>query len=245
MKNKSLAYKLLIFIGFCLAESRYVFSYRTVGQTLKHIDNIDCQITTLRKEFSLLRKNGLIEFKTRYRKPIPVLTQNGKLAIKTHLPFKQYGAWDQRWRMVIFDIPETERKYRWALRDKLYQLSFGQIQKSSYISPYPLLGQVNSFSSEMGIRQYLRLMEIDKIDDEKKLVEKTWKLETINEQYGQFIQKYQKLKKKDFWPLIAKNLEFEFSEIYENDPHLPEKFLPKNWLGVEAYKTFKEISNSY
>lgn len=192
-----------------------------------------------------MKRNGLIELETYYHKPIPVLSPQGKLAIKTNLPFKSYGTWDGVWRVVIFDIPEKERKYRWALRDKLTRLGFGKLQKSAYISPYPLLSPINRFASDLGIRQYLRFMEISKIDDEKKLVGKTWDLEKINENYQEFIQKTKNIQKDKFWPFRAKKLEQEFVEIYENDPHLPEKFLPKSWSGQEAYKTFKEISNSY
>lgn len=235
----------MIYIGFVLPVKGFEFAYETIQQLLKANDKKHYHLSTLRKEYSNLKREGLIETKTRYRKSVPILTQKGKLTIKTRLPFKTYGIWDGKWRMVIFDIPETERKYRWALRDKLTQLGFGKIQKSAYISPYPLLGSINRFSSELGIRQYLRFIEISKIDDEKKLVEKTWDLEKINDNYRNFINKVLQIKKDICWPFLAKKLEQEFVSIYETDPHLPEKFLPVNWIGKGAYKTFKEISNSY
>jgi len=243
--NKSLAYKMLAFIGFVLEETRFAFSYKTVGQTLAHLDGTEYKITTLRKEFSLLKKDGLIELKPYYHRQVPVLTQKGKLALKTRLPFKSYGAWDQKWRLIIFDIPETERKYRLALRDKLNELGFGKVQKSAYLTPYPLVNIIDRFATKLGIRQYLRLLEIGKIDDERKLIEKTWDLENINNGYRNFIGKSRKTPRDIYWPLRAKRLEQEFVEIYEADPHLPREVLPKDWAGTRAYKTFKEISNSY
>lgn len=237
----------MIYIGYVLPAQGFDFSYEII-QKLSTNQNKKYKLSTLRKEYSVLKKDDYIEFKNRYRKPVPVLTQKGKLAIKTRLPFKSYGAWDQRWRMVIFDIPERERQYRWALRHKLNELGFGQIQKSSYISPYPLLGSINRFATDLGVRQNLRLFEIERIDDEKNLIEKVWHITQVNTRYQEFTkicQRKLKSPKSVYWPLKAKRLEQQFVEIYQSDPHLPEKFLPKNWAGKNAYKIFKEISNSY
>ena len=243
--NNTLSYKLMTMIGFIREVNKSPFSYKTAKKILEHLDSTDYKISTLRKEFSNLKREGFVEFKTRYRKPVPILTQKGKFAIKTHLPFKSYGLWDEKWRVVIFDIPESERKYRLLLRDKLAQLGFGKLQNSVYVAPYPLLGSINRFACAMGIRQYLRFLEASRIDDEKKLVEKAWDLESVNEAYESFINRSKKAKKDIYWPLRAKKLEQEFSQLYENDPHLPETLLPKDWVGTRAYKTFKEISNSY
>ena len=238
-------HKLMIFISLVLPAKGLDFSYKILQKLLKDVENKDYHLSTLRKEYSILKKDGYIEHKSRYRKKIPVLTQKGRLAIKTILPFKSYDTWDGTWRVVIFDIPEKERKYRWALRDKLTRLGFGKLQKSAYISPYPFLNSVNHFGCELGIRQHLRFLEISKIDNEKKLVEKTWNLEKINKDYQEFIQKIKNIQKDKFWVFQTKKLEQEFLRIYENDPHLPEIFLPKNWSGKEAYGVFKAISNSY
>lgn len=245
MKPNDLAYNLLIIIGFTLEKNHYLWDYRQVKQTLEKAAGLKYHLSTIRKEFSLLKRDCFIELKTRYRKPVPILTQKGKLAIKTRLPFKSFGAWDQKWRLVIFDVPEIERKYRWALRAKLYELNFGQIQKSAYLSPYPLLGTISRFAADLGIRQHLRMMEVAKIDGEKKLIEQAWDLEKVNANYQNFINHAMTKPKDKFWPLRAKKLEREFASLYETDPQLPKEFLPKNWAGKIAYKVFKEISNSY
>lgn len=220
-------------------------SYEKMAKIINDIYDNDYHISTLRKEFSNLKREDYLEFKTRYRQPIPVLTPKGKLAIKTHLAFKRYDRWDQKWRLVIFDLPGKERKSRLVLKEKLKELGFGQLQKSAYISPHRLLNPIERFASHLGIRQYLRLMEIDKIDNEKKIAETGWDLELMNQDYRDFMQTFKQTPRDKFWPLWAKKLEQEFARIYKNDPHLPAELLPKNWLGQIAYQTFKKISNSY
>ena len=243
--DKPLSYKLLLYIGYILAETSYLLKYKSINQAFNTYYQDSYKENYLRKEMSVLRSLGLIEEKTYYRRPYPSLTQKGRLEIKTHLNYHKLDPWDGKWRMVIFDIPEKDRRLRWGVRHKLAELGFGQIQKSAYISPYPYLGVLSRYASTLGVRQYLRLLEVSKIDDEKKLVEKTWDLERVNRRYESFLTKAQIPQNDTFWPLKAKMYEEEFKAIYNSDPKLPEEFLPENWAGVKSYKKFKEISNSY
>ncbi len=235
---------LVTYIGYYRKNDKHKFSYEDCTNAL-HGLGLSCKPTTLRKEFSVLKKQGLIDFKTYYRKPYPVLTQAGRLFIKTRLPFRHYGTWDAKWRLVIFDIPEKERKYRQELRQKLLELGFGQIQNSVYISPHPVLAVVSRLTRDWGIRQFVKLMEVSKLDDENKIALKAWKLDEINEKYHEFIESAKKTPRDNYWVFRAKMLEHQFTAIYETDPHLPAELLHKTWQGEEAYKLFKEISNSY
>ena len=100
--NTSLRHNLLIYINYCL---HGFFSYETLSADFSRV-GIKHELATLRKEMSLLKKDGLISLKPRYKKQVPVLTSKGKLEIKTHLAFKKYGEWDGKWRVVIFDLPQ-------------------------------------------------------------------------------------------------------------------------------------------
>lgn len=237
--------KILTFVEYCLPEIKYQFSYKNMLLAFKDIFKDHYSIKTLRKEFSHLKRKGFITKRRRYKKLIPTLTRAGKLQILPTLPYKRYDQWDSKWRIVLLNLPKKERKYRIILEKKLEDLGFQKIQKGAYISPHSLLYTINRISTELGIRQYLTLIEAEKIDREKIAIEKIWNLEKINEEYGDFIKEAKKSKRKKFWPLLAKQLEEKFSQIYKKDPHLPEELLPKDWLGEEAYKIYKKIINSY
>ena len=45
--------------------------------------------------------------------------------------------WDGKWRLVIFDVPEKDKKAREALRYKLKDLNFVRLQDSIWVTPYP------------------------------------------------------------------------------------------------------------
>jgi len=236
----SVRQSLLTYIGYVqkgrFSYEKCSFDFLQVG--IKH------ELATLRKEFSLLKREGLIEFKTHYRKPVPVISSKGKLEIKTHLPFKKYDSWDSKWRLVLFDLPQKERNYRLLLVDSLAELGFAPLSRGAYISPHPLLKPIERLANHWGIRQHLQLIVAEKIEDDM-LFEK-WNLKKIATSYNDFIKKLARVSRHArLWPLQAKQLEHEFVEIFALDPHLPKEFLPKDWPGKEAYDDFKEIANSY
>lgn len=71
--------------------------------------------------------------------------------------------------MVLFDIPEKIRKGRDALRDKLKDLGFYELQKSVWVHPYPCEDEINFITEVFDLRPYIRFAEIAKITNEAKL----------------------------------------------------------------------------
>lgn len=245
-KNTNLQKNLLTYIAYCLPERS--FSYEKCQKDFINI-GIKNTIATLRKEFSIDKKEGLIELKTYYHKPYPVLSTKGKLEIKTPLPFRRYSEFDGIWKMVIFDIPDNLHSERVRFKNELKKLGFGKISRGVYLSPHSLFTHVKKLAIRLKIDQYVVFAKISQLEDEKKKVAKAWNLEEINDQYKEYIKKVQqeleKHKKEPTWPFIAKTLEKEFSQIYLQDPQLPEQFLPAEWQGKTAYGIFKALSNSY
>ena len=77
--------------------------------------------------------------------------------------------WDNKWRLVFFDIPE---KYRWgrdSLRKKLKELGFFELQKSVFIFPYECKDEVDFIIEYYGIRKHVRYGVFDFIDNESHL----------------------------------------------------------------------------
>lgn len=77
--------------------------------------------------------------------------------------------WDKRWRVLIFDIPEKQRYKRDALRKKLLELNFKQLQESVWITPYPLPEIFSDFLAELRVRPYLFSLTVERINREKEL----------------------------------------------------------------------------
>ena len=74
--------------------------------------------------------------------------------IKVKKPLK----WDGEWRIVIFDIPEKFKKAREALRNKLKELGFLELQKSVFIFPYECEDEINFIVEVFQIRPFVRFI---------------------------------------------------------------------------------------
>ncbi|MEX2007887.1 MAG: hypothetical protein WD850_00055 [Candidatus Spechtbacterales bacterium] len=98
------------------------------------------------------------------------LTKKGKRALwKSMKPLRipEPARWDGRWRFAIFDVPEKSRYTRDALREKLRQLNFFQIQKSVWVHPYPCTKEIEHVAELYHAEQYLLLFEGTVNRDEK------------------------------------------------------------------------------
>ena len=75
------------------------------------------------------------------------ITSSGAKMIQRDFPLLslQNKTWDHKWRIVMFDIAEIQKKKRDYLREKLKELGFGMLQKSVFISPHDIFQDFSEF----------------------------------------------------------------------------------------------------
>jgi len=142
---------------------------RNLPKAFKSIDRV--VLNRIVKEFY---HDRLVDFRiTKDGTAIVTLTERGKhyaLRYKIdelviHTPLH----WDKKWRIVIFDIPEKYKRAREALRDKLAELGFIQLQKSVWILPYPCKDTIDFIVEIFEIRRFVLYLEVTSITNEAKL----------------------------------------------------------------------------
>lgn len=103
-----------------------------------------------------------------------VLTEKGKLrAIQfkiDDLKIKIPARWDKKWRVVFFDVPEKKRQARDALRDKLREIGFYELQKSVFVFPYECRNEIDFVIEVFEIRGYVRYGILVSISNEAELL---------------------------------------------------------------------------
>ena len=80
--------------------------------------------------------------------------------------------WDGKWRLVIFDIPESSREKRDHLRYLLKQNKFCKLQASVFISPYPLNREALEYLQFSKLFDYIRILRVDEMDNDSDLRKK-------------------------------------------------------------------------
>ena len=79
------------------------------------------------------------------------------------------ASWDGIWRIVIWDIPESHRRLRNAVRRTLARLGFIRIQQSVWVTPLPCEEEIVALRSELEIEHGLLYIEARKIEGEQLL----------------------------------------------------------------------------
>lgn len=108
---------------------------------------------------------GFISWKERSNGDCEVtITKKGASKVKLlnldQLSVKKPSQWDGKWRIVFFDVPEKERQARNALREKLRDLGFYEMQKSIFVFPYECQDEINFIVSIFNIKPYVQYAEM-------------------------------------------------------------------------------------
>ncbi len=122
--------------------------------------------------FYKFRKRGWIKEEYKESKRIVKLTKEGELEAlfqKARLD-EEHTAWDGKWRMVVFDIPEDARAIRDRLRTSLKQFGFYGLQASVYVYPFSLNIAAMEYLNKSKLNRYIRFARIDALDNDTDLL---------------------------------------------------------------------------
>ncbi len=125
----------------------------------------------LENAISSLYKNKLINIKRNPNGMISlILLDEGKQKVLSYkledLIIQKPKKWDGKWRVVISDIPEKIKKIRELMRNHLKRLGFIELQKSVFIIPYFCENEVEFLVEFYGIRQHVRQILAENLDNE-------------------------------------------------------------------------------
>jgi|GEM_PF-497823 len=188
-------------------------------------------------------KTGYLEKVIKDGEPYLRLTGQGEKALIRDFPLLEIRKkkWDGLWRIVFYDIAEVDQYTRSALRRRLRELGFGQLQRSVYISPLDVATEIKEFVTNQNLEEAVFLAVARNIfSNNKSLAEKVWRLDKLNERYADFLSDLESFigGKKG---LTLNQLYTLFETILLDDPLLPRELLPDWWRGNEALQKMKDL----
>ena len=150
----------------------------------------------------------------------------------------QNQKWNGKWLIVVFDIPEKKKRDRDVLRNKLYELGFGKLQRSVFISPFNVYEDLVEFLESWGLAKEALVIESRKlwVEDEKEMVEQVWQISKIEKAYEKLIEKAEEES------VNIKDWINEYFDILASDPFLPHQLLPSDWVGDRVKMIFKKLA---
>jgi len=205
-------------------------------------DFLDVKRSTLRPAVYQALKTGEIEKVIKDGEPYFKIAPAGKEKLARYFPIYKLAesGWDGKWRVVIFDIPEIDKKSREYLRWKLLSWGFGMLQKSVYISPLDVLADLKEYLRSQKLYGKVVVFEAREVftKDQRTVAGYVWKLDKLNERYLRLINLiYSKNECDDKeWRQRKKEIKKEFFKILIDDPILPKELLPEDWCGDTTKK---------
>jgi DNA-binding transcriptional regulator PaaX len=166
---------LLLAAGVALKSSRSMSKqFQIIRETSKEWKTINRD--SLKRSLTSLYTAKLIDLHPKGNNFEIVLSRNGKKEAARFdldsLKINTKAAWDGKWRIVLFDIPETRKKVREAIRFHFKKLGLMEYQKSVFISPYSCQKEIKFIAEFYKARRYIRFIVSIAIDDENKFKKK-------------------------------------------------------------------------
>lgn len=189
------------------------------------------------------RQPGVAAAKAVYR-----LSERGRLiALGGRDPAAQWGRpWDGQWRMVLFDLPDTEATARVRLRRILRAYCFGYLQHSVWISPDPLSHITRKLSRHAADVESILTLEARPAagENDADIVKGAWDFDRINERYKACLEVFRQRPTVTLkaglsashlrqWAQLERRT---WQEAVSGDPLLPARLLPKGYLGTRAWE---------
>ena len=114
-----------------------------------------------------LVREGLLEYENGFL----TLTNKGQNRLDV-LEMKDWKVdkprkWDNRWRMLIFDIPEPRKALRNKVRMTLSSIGFLRLQDSVWIYPYDCEDLVSLLKADFKVGKDLLYIIVDSIENDK------------------------------------------------------------------------------
>ncbi|MCR6648821.1 MAG: PaaX family transcriptional regulator [Cellulomonas sp.] len=157
------------------------------------------------------------------------------------------AAWDGRWSLVAFSVPETNRSAREQLRTRLRWLGFAPLYDALWISPHPRHDQALAELGDLGVTRATAFVATSPdLPDATVEPQSAWDLGGLAELYRTFVTTWEPthaaLGKGAISPvdaLVKRTALMDGWRAFPGiDPDLPRPLLPADWPRDQARDLF-------
>ncbi len=225
-----------------------------MGGLIRMIRPLGLSENAVRLGLSRLSRRGIIAVRKYGRESRLSLTRKGYRYMEEgrQWAFEQEPKeWDGQWRVLIYSIPESMRRSRATLRERLRETGCGSLGASAWISPYDFNADILLFLKKTRLSQYTEFFKASytKESTAKDFAMRVWGIHDLEKQYKEFLRIYKPLlvyygnsiKRKravDTEACFALRFQLmsEYIAIRLRDPMLPLALLPCPWAGAVTQK---------
>jgi len=128
----------------------------------------------IKRSVAAMEKQGLVIRVIKNGKERLLVTGKGKEKTWSYLAedmeIKPVKKWDKKWRILMFDIPETKSKIRREVSWKIKDIGMKSIQNSVFTSPFPCTKEIDKIAHHYNIKEFFIYAEADTIETNQDLI---------------------------------------------------------------------------
>ena len=128
------------------------------------------------KTIKYLESKERVQIEERNGERILILTKRGKMVLDdvviADIEIQRPRIWDQKWRIVMFDIPMHRLRTRIPFREKLQDLGFAMYQKSVFVYPYECREEIAAVAEHYGVRDHVQYLTVEEMSNMREYVRK-------------------------------------------------------------------------
>ena len=208
-------------------------------------------MTAYRQALYRLRRDGLIARRDiRAGSPTMELTSEGRRHISVEIMPERFWnqRWDGRWYILMYDVPERERRYRDALNRFLTRMRMGCLQKSVFVSVRDIRPLYYDLDIAAAVAEYANLFEARTVQGQSdaEVVARAWDFDRLRKIQANYLEICQARLRQPFdaipFSAVLDALRAELAEYREamrSDPLLPKTLWPFDYLGPQVAAMFR------
>ena len=158
---------------------------------------------------------------------------------------------DASWLLVLFSIPESERRKRYLIRSRLARLGFAPGPAASWIAPTSLLEEARTMLKRSELDGYVSFFEGEfrAEANSEHISASAWDLDLINKLYGEYLTAQRPISEswvaapgpdRDAFVAHMNNIS-AWRPLPYADPGLPRSVTPPGWLAEQAREVFMRL----
>ena len=233
-----------------------------VSVLISMLDDLGVESSGVRSSVSRLKRRGVLESVRqggvaayRLAPNLEDVFQEGDRRIFS--PRRATAA--DRWLLIAFSVPESQRHLRHQLRSMLTRMGFGSVTPGLWIAPGNTYEDISHQLERAGLTEYVEFFKAEHltVGDVKDKVSRWWDLPALESLYAEFIERFAPVLERwepagepapapgpdadraafaDYVQLLT-----QWRRLPYLDPGLPEEFLPPGWRGLTAERIFAEL----
>jgi phenylacetic acid degradation operon negative regulatory protein len=223
-----------------------------VGALVRLAAELGVNDNALRSALSRMTREGWLAARRHGGPPRYRLSLRGEELIEegTRRIYGHRAAWDVRWLLVSYSLPEPRRGQRDRLRQGLSFLGLGSLGNGLFVTPHDLRAQVRDLIRRCGVEADVTLHHgiLEWPADPAQIVARAWDLDRLGARYAEFLDRTQRelaaADGLDDRTAFEKRflLTHEFRRFPFSDPDLPDALLPPDWVGSAARDAFLDYN---